>query len=193
MKNRLLLLLSLVVLAFGCSNDSIINHFSDPSLSDEVRAALVSPLFEYDGSDIIDKFKPTDRGNAVTRKFKVRNSTTINFIPGSEDCGGLFKVVIEGEGNASHMGLFTIYIDYCSDGENPTGPILGVQTAANGDTLLTALVGAGFDPELGQYLDWIYYDGTGRFEGAYGEIRLYGVIDYVNGVGELAGEGTITY
>lgn len=106
---------------------------------------------------------------------------------------GRYRVFIEGSGNGTHLGRFSVEITYCSDGVNPLTDILGVQTAANGDQLFMILVGAGEEPGLGTYQDYLYYDGTGRFENAKGSIRMYGFVDAVNQVWELEGEGTLIY
>lgn len=94
----------------------------------------------------------------------------------------------QGSGNGTHLGAFTQEINYCTDGTNPTSYILGTSTAANGDKLFSVMVGAGSD-----YQDYVYYGDTGRFAGAYGEIRLYGYVDYEHLVWHLKGEGSLTY
>ena len=106
---------------------------------------------------------------------------------------GHYYVLVEGNGNGTHLGLFTVEITYCTKGENPSTEILGVQTAANGDQLFMVLVGAGEEPNRGYYQDYLYYGGSGRFENATGNIRMYGYVDPVNMVWELEGEGTLAY
>jgi hypothetical protein len=154
---------------------------------------LLSPLTNYNSKNNEFNLTLKRNGNAVTRDIKIDNSGIITFNMNSAECDPYIQVLIKGQGNASHLGLFTIEISYCSDGVNPVGPILGKQTAANGDQIFTALVGAGYDENLGNYMDFIYYGGTGRFIDAYGEVRLYGVVDYANQVFKLHGGGTLTY
>ncbi len=43
------------------------------------------------------------------------------------------------------------------------------------------------------YYHYVIYNGTGRFEGATGDINMYGTLDFENFVWNLQGEGTITY
>ena len=107
--------------------------------------------------------------------------------------GGRYYVLVEGSGNGTHLGLFTVEITYCTDGVNPFTDITGIQTAANGDQLFMTLVGAGEEPGHGTYQDYMYHGGTGRFENATGNIRMYGYVDPVKLVWELEGEGTLTY
>jgi hypothetical protein len=70
------------------------------------------------------------------------------------------------------------------------GPILAVQTAANGDLLFSVVVGS--DPSAGT-LDFLYYGGTGRFKEATGFITLFFNFDYQNQTFSNYGEGTLTY
>jgi len=126
----------------------------------------------------------------VTKKFKIRAAGTMIMTPDSPDCGGFIQVSVRGKGNATHLGLFTIELDYCSDGSAPLGPIYATQTAANGDKLFSVVVGG--DPSVNS-LDFLYYDGTGRFEGGSGFITLFFEFDYANQTFSNYGEGTITY
>jgi len=195
MKTRLMFLLAFIVIMVACDSDSLQNNLKSSSENDSLNAEmLLSPLFNYKGGNFNkSNFKSKKNSSLVTRTLKSESSGIIEFDFNSEVCEPYIRVLIKGQGNASHLGLFTIEISYCSDGENPTGPILGIQTAANGDQLFTALVGAGFDQDLGFYMDYIYYGGTGRFTNASGEIRLYGIVDYENMVFNNHGEGTLTY
>lgn len=189
MNFRVILVLFFLPILFGCSkNNSPLEEKAN--LKAEL---LLSPFNHYVDKAFHQNVTSKLNGNAVTREIWIRNSGTITFIPNSPDCDPYIQVLIQGQGNATHLGLFTIEISYCSDGVNPVGPILGVQTAANGDQLLTALVGAGYDEDLGNYMDFIYYGGTGRFVDASGAVRLYGLVDYYNQVFELQGSGTLTF
>lgn len=111
-------------------------------------------------------------------------------IPNSDECDGFIKLEVEGEGNATHLGLFNLALNYCTDGENPLGPILATQTAANGDELYSVVVGS--NPSVSS-LDFLYYGGTGRFEDASGSITLFFTFDYANQTFSNYGDGTITY
>ena len=186
-------LLLIFTLMLGCTEEMIQNDLEAPEEKALNTELILSPLYNYTTTERQVNFKPQLRGNAVTKTLKSESAGTLSFFPFSSECSDNIQVVIEGEGLATHLGLFTIRLTYCTDGENLLGPIAGTQTAANGDMLFTVLVGAGFDPELGAFQDYIYYDGTGRFDGVTGETRLYGVVDYVNLVFSNHGVGTITY
>lgn len=190
MKNRLFFTLTIIAILFACTRNDLASTVDESNLNAKM---ILSPLFDYNGETYSANLQKQLNKNAVARKLLIRNSGIITFAPDSEYCAPYIQVLIQGQGNATHLGLFTISISYCSDGENPVGPILGIQTAANGDQLFTALVGAGFDPELGPYMDFIYFGGTGRFVDASGEITLFGLVDYAEMVFDLHGEGTLIY
>ena len=97
--------------------------------------------------------------------MKARTSGTLLFVP-DEDCGGI-KEVVSGEGNATHFGNFTVHLEGCIG-----GLISGYQIAANGDKIITQFLYPGVD-ENGQFIVFGYEGGTGRFENALGEIKLY--------------------
>jgi hypothetical protein len=130
---------------------------------------------------------------AVPRPFKVRGSGSFEVVAPTE-CVNLAQIDISGEGNATHLGRFNVEITYCTDFMN-TQILTGTQTAANGDELYFYSVGFGVDEE-GEWTDYVYDGGTGRFEFATGELRLYGVSTFTGpttGVYTNHGEGTLTY
>ena len=191
-------MLALTAILFSCSNETLqndLNYTLDQEALQNER--YLTPLVNYDVTKCFPDFQiPLNTQTAITKTIKVRGAGTIAILfPPNNNCGtNEAEVIIEGQGHATHLGLFTFYAPYCSlDGVNPVSPILGVQTAANGDELHSVLVGAGEDPDLGYYQDWVFFDGTGRFEDATGEIRLYSVIDYVTFTYSNHGVGTVTY
>ncbi|MGB5530300.1 MAG: hypothetical protein WBQ32_10040 [Ignavibacteriaceae bacterium] len=130
---------------------------------------------------------------AVTRPFKVRGLGTLEIVAPTE-CVGLAQIDIQGQGNATHLGLFTVTITYCTDFAT-THILTGTQTAANGDELYFYSVGGGTDAN-GDYTDYLYDGGTGRFEFVTGELKLYDVVEFTgpnNGVYTNHGVGTLTY
>lgn len=170
MKHRLILLLTLFVILFGCSED-----FMQSDLTTE--------------NDIDLKKK---NGKAVTRPYKVRTEGTISFI--ENHCGeGIDLEVIRGKGNATHLGLFTLELEYCLDGIS--GPA-GKQIAANGDELWSYMSEPPGTDEEGFYMVYAIYGGTGRFENATGSVKLYmefGVDEFGNMTFSNHGIGTLTY
>jgi len=150
---------------------------------------LVGSLFAQKTFQDNSEFKKTPNANAVTKKFKVRATGTMS-MEACEFGEGFGKSIIEGRGNATHLGLFTVSLSYCFDENGPVENIYATQIAANGDELYSVVIGA--DPEENS-LDFSYYGGTGRFENASGFITLYFTFDYANGTFTNFGEGTITY
>ncbi len=189
MRKLSIIFLALWGLLLGCDKNTLQNDLTVPS-DEAVNAKMVlSPLMNYRLPENLTAPAAQFRDNAVSRPLKINKvSGTLAFFPNSESCDGYIKVEGRGNGTGTHLGAFTQEIDYCTDGVNPTSNIFSISTAANGDKLFSVMVGAGPD-----YQDYYYYGGTGRFEGAYGEIRLYGYVDYVNLVWSLQGEGYLVY
>lgn len=189
MKFKILYLLGIVILLLSCEKE--LNQ-TDPidQQTELIDQKLITVLFNESDHWNSSAYNTAKKKHAVTKKFKVRASGTMVMIPDSPECDGYIQVNIEGEGNASHVGLFTVALSYCSDGVDPIGPIYAVQTAANGDQLFSVVVGA--DPSVGS-LDFLYYAGTGRFYGASGFISLFFTFDYQNQTFSNYGEGTLTY
>ncbi len=171
------------ILFLGCSTDNQEEFFNDSSNS---------KLSEHNVE-----------AKVVTRPFKVKGSGTFSFIsfPPTEECGSFLQYLIEGQGNATHLGLFTVTITYCTDfGANHF--LTGTQVAANGDELHFYSIGFGQD-EQGQWTDYFYDGGTGRFKNVTGDMRLYGVTEFTDfdpvtgipmaGVYSNYGTGTLTY
>jgi hypothetical protein len=209
MKLQYLFPLIFIVFLMGCINEELQNEFVQ--MKDNGQTELTqSPLISYNSYQekysIVKESK--SNGNRVTKLLKIFSSTgTIEFVmPVECPPGSAFEVLIQGEGNASHLGLYNNVITFCSSnmGE-PLTPILGTMTAANGDEIYHQLIFAGVGGHNGIHMDYpfhqdyIIYDGTGRFEDATGDITLFGEVVYpvppANPIGtfNLTGEGTITY
>lgn len=174
----------------------------------KVRSILImlfaSFLFSgcsIDGEEepIVETFESKINGNnlkarKVTRPFKGKGSGTFQLVENT-DCGDdLFQVSIDGKGNATHLGLFTVILTSCTNFSNIYN-LSGVQTAANGDELYFYSTSFGMD-EKGNWTDYIYDGGTGRFENATGEFRLYGINTFTSSTGGYytnQGYGTISY
>ena len=123
-------------------------------------------------------------------------------LPPNAACGDFFRLEITGNGNCSHLGLFSVenYVCFYFEGENivPVSPWLGYITAANGkDKIETTLV---YSWEV-DGVDYYLYDilgGSGRFDGASGYIENYGHSTFspdnqLIGNWFLEGEGVIVY
>ena len=77
---------------------------------------------------------------------------------------------VVGEGEATHLGHFTLTAQAVIDVSLPGAPAAGswTLTAANGDQLFVTFVAYGIDPTHG-HGDFTIVGGTGRFQGATGE------------------------
>jgi hypothetical protein len=187
-----ILFAAVLLVVLSCNTDILQENESMAVDKTQLHQAILSPLVSYQSEPSMNLKHQAKEAKMVTRPMKLSSSGTIAFTTGSASCEGYILVSIDGTGNGTHLGNFTVTLNYCSDGVNPVGPILGVQTAASGDQLFTALVGADVD-EVGYYQDYIYYGGTGRFENATGSIRLYSTIDYANLTFSNFGEGVINF
>lgn len=195
MKTRLLFLLLFAILFIGC-NDEIVTKIDTQSFDTEQAEKLLSPFKNYISNfKEVTISKKSENATAVTKTIKFHSSSgTFEFIYPSTECPDEVQVLIIGEGNASHLGHFTVKNTYCSDfSQNPTTPIRGLLTAANGDMINTMVISVNYDPEIGFIYDYIVVSGTGRFEGVTGYLTMYGLIDIPNLFWSLKGEGLITY
>lgn len=139
-------------------------------------------------------------GKEVTRPLKLRSSGTFSLVE-STDCGSLLQYKIEGQGNATHLGNFTVELNLCTNWMG-TSFVWGKSIAANGDVQYFHAVGAGSD-ENGDYTQYEYDGGTGRFEDLTGELKLYyRLFEFTSttpdgipleGIFENEGIGTLTY
>ena len=159
-----------------------------------VKDESTTPLNKGQDGNMLLKKHP------VTKTIKFMNSSgTIDVIYSEEnECFPAYALsLINGDGNATHLGHFTVVNTYCVDFEgHPASSISGLLTAANGDQIFTQIA----DPSTGIYpgdngLMFFEYEiigGNGRFDGADGDILMWGTINE-DMTWELEGEGTITY
>jgi hypothetical protein len=110
-----------------------------------------------------------------------------------------FSVVVEGEGNATHMGKSHVRV---SQEWYPVGyPIEGKAeitfTAANGDEMTADFKGFMYPNEIFSYMDiegeCTITGGTGRFADAEGTLNLVAFFDKPNNSGESIWTGEIKY
>ncbi len=184
MKKYLFLLIGAIFLATSCTDDNLLNE-NDFSTNPMEKS-----------------------GKAVTKTIKFQKSSgPFEVIFNDENpCFqyyGAPQMYITGGGNASHMGKFTVVNTFCFYMEGEAiivlGDWLGFLTAANGDEIYTQVV----DPlndwyiiDGISYMEYTVIGGTGRFEGASGEVLMYGTFAFTSeteGVWELEGGGSITY
>ena len=149
---------------------------------------------QSDDLQIDDSFKP-DNATKVTKEITFR--TYAGEIDVNLSNGAFLQ---EGSGIASHIGQYTfvntanVFIDFSQTFD-------GTMTAANGDQIFYHLPVIVCNPGIpapdfcpGQNATFTYtiYGGTGRFEGATGELIFEGTfVD--QGPFSATGSGTITY
>lgn len=198
MKNRSLIFFLLLFFIFGCSKENVRDNIT--SLQNETPNEQISlaPLHNYLAAENVQV--PVEKsGKLKTKTIKFHESSGImGIIPNPGECepyGGLYQVVIEGTGHATHLGLFEVINTYCVGLEgNPISPIYGIMTAANGDQLFSQMTSSWIDETTGvMYYGYNIYNGNGRFEGATGNTLMWGTVDYANNTWYLEGEGNITY
>jgi hypothetical protein len=106
--------------------------------------------------------------DAVRRPFKFKGEGVFTTDFNTTQCPGLAQLTIDGTGQASHLGKFTVHLDWCTN-QADINYATGTQIAANGDELYfelrTFTVGEEFDVAV-----YDYSGGTGRFENARGEV-----------------------
>ncbi|MBT8287650.1 MAG: hypothetical protein KJO00_06505 [Bacteroidia bacterium] len=130
---------------------------------------------------------------SADRPFKVRSAGSFNVVE-PDVCAPLAQIILEGSGNGTHIGLFDVYITWCDDFAGTTIQN-GIVTAANGDELYFYVTGFGIDDD-GEFGEYTFEGGTGRFEDSYGFLKLYNLVEFTGpGVGTYSnqGEGFINY
>jgi len=149
---------------------------------------LLDPLEEAVLVQSEQNLAASKASKAITRPLKIRSEGT--FTIEGEECAPLAQGNVEGIGNATHLGKFSLSIIWCTNFAE-INTLNGTLVAANGDELYFYSVGSGVD-----YTDYIFDGGTGRFEFATGDLRLYSIVTFTGpntGVHTNNGEGTITY
>lgn len=173
---RVIFLFVLGMFFYGCADDNLL---SDEEITMEITEE-----------------SPHLNGVAVTKPFNVRSQGTSILVPNPEQCGEFLYLVATGEGHATLIGKFDVEITTCF---NPftlqtESPIYGIHTMASGDMLYGVSATAEQIPGTSTYIhNYEYYQGTDRFEGVTGSLKLYVDFDLVTGDWTAEGEGELTY
>lgn len=159
MKHANLLVLTLLLLAIGCVQDSLIG-------------------IEADGEASLAASESVAKKEVKMVPLKGYFDGYGWFNLSRTDCpAGSLPLDAEGVGSASHLGEFEAFFEYCSyaqvDPSNPTYVGRGVLTADNGDELHVTLGGTATSP-ITMVEDDIIVGGTGRFATASGAFSLVG-------------------
>ena len=144
-------------------------------------------------SESSDIWNNTDQDLEVRNKYKEPVTVTVPFKmkaigeyqPYGERCPGAFNVIVDGYGDATHLGEFTVHFDFCgvpnpdftfSYGDPYPSDVTFI--ADNGDELYATISGTvipGRTPDHPEFVTSYWQDeffilgGTGRFEGATGQ------------------------
>ena len=199
MKNFLLLLIGVLLFAVSCQDKNLVNE-NTPNDNHDLLEKCIKNYIHYDATNVAIPVTLKSNGTDVARKIIFHTSSgTMKVISNDCDCGQFsppLQMVVEGEGTATHLGLLSVVNLTCVDMDgNFLTPVYGFITAANGDEIHTQM-GSPY-PDLSNppniYFPYTIIGGTGRFDGATGNILMYGVADFVAGTWTLSGEGEITY
>jgi hypothetical protein len=101
--------------------------------------------------------------------FKGRSGGLVMAV-GFDPVAGIAYTRVEGQGQATHLGRFTVTGDVAIDVATGNARGTWTLTAANGDMLFLAMEGNGIDPMHGAGT-FTVVGGTGRFQGASGSYQ----------------------
>jgi hypothetical protein len=138
-------------------------------------AALATPVQALAGAQI--PYRGSDEGT---------------FVLGSGTCAaGFVSLDINGSGHASYLGAYAFHADECFDGVSAFYGVFTI-TGANGDTIRASYSGTAA-ADLTSYAETaLILGGTGRFEGAEGELEVSGLINGPDSYSQ-AMRGTISH
>lgn len=113
-----------------------------------------------------------------------------------EPCGtsGRNRTFVEGEGNGTHLGSFTISLSQCGLPGGVLADGRGTFVAANGDLLHFTYTGQTTrTPTLITFISFVTFaGGSGRFDGATGAATALGSIDLMTGAAAADWDGLIS-
>jgi hypothetical protein len=170
-----------VALFVGCSQP--ITPTSPTSLS-SASVSIASSEANATGAGVLS--------NNQEVPFKGRLEGTATITPGTPP---FLSVSIEGTGNATHLGRFTVEIPHVVNTTNRTSTGTYEFTAANGDTLTAGFTGQATltAPGVLSIIETATITGgTGRFADATGSFTVERVFNQVTGLTTGSFEGTIS-
>lgn len=131
--------------------------------------------------------------SAVERPFALNGVGVATLI--TDESGNVIGAIPTGSGTATHLGQWTTTgtVKYIPDNGVLRSSGEATLTAANGDKLQFLIDGI-FDPIAGVDQGvFRFVGGTGRFEGASGELNFVVTLNPLTGGFELTAVGTINY
>ena len=169
-----------VALFVGCSQSTIPTSPTSPSSAD---LSIVSSEATA-GVGVLSNDREVP--------FKGRLDGTATITPGTPP---FLSVVIEGTGNATHLGRFTVKIPHVVNASNRTSTGTYEFTAANGDTLIAGFTGQATltAPGLLSIVETgSITGGTGRFADATGSFIVERMFNQVTGLTTGSFGGTLS-
>ena len=169
-----------LALFVGCSQP--VSPTSPTSLS-SASLSIASSEAKVTGAGVLSKDQEVP--------FKGRLEGTATITPGTPP---FLSVSIEGTGNATHLGRFTVEIPHVVNTTNRTSTGTYEFTAANGDTLTAGFTGQATltaPGVLSVVESATITGGTGRFADATGSFTVERVFNQVTGLTTGSFEGTI--
>ena len=173
----------LVALCVGCSQPI--------SPTSPTSAAAGGPSVMSSGGNAPSLIARVAAGKEVP--FKGRLEGVVTVTPLAPPIG---SVLIEGTGNATHLGQFTVQIPHLVNFATRIGTGSFEFTAANGDTLSGDFTGQANPTQTPSVLSIVetatITGGTGRFAGATGTFTVERLFDTATGLTTGSFEGTIS-
>ncbi len=170
-----------VALFVGCSQ---LTPTSPTSLS-SAKPSIASSDANATGAGLLSK------DQEVPFKGRLEGSFTITPLTPP-----FLSVSLEGTGNATHLGRFTVEIPHVVNATNRTSTGTYEFTAANGDTLTAGFTGQASLTATPGVLSVVetatITGGTGRFAGATGSFTVERLVEQVAGLTTGSFEGTIS-
>lgn len=157
------------------------------------RAAPTSPGAVLAEVSSASSLPPQDASAFVPFKARYTFQTVAGPV---EPCGtsGRNRTFVEGEGNGTHLGHFTVSLSQCGLPGGVLADGRGTFVAANGDWLHFTYTGQA--TRSGNLITFVssvdFAGGSGRFEGASGTATTLGSIDLATGSSAADWEGLIS-
>jgi hypothetical protein len=133
----------------------------------------------------------------VIKAVPFRAEYTFQTVPGPiEPCGtsGRNRTFVEGQGEGTHLGSFTIRLSQCGLADGVLADGRGTFVAANGDLLHFTYTGQTTrTPILITFVSFVTFaGGTGRFEASSGTATTLGSIDLLTAATVAEWEGSLS-
>lgn len=190
---KLIIFSAFVIFFASCKKDMASDNLNQTDLTMKKYASIADRALLAKSKEESSSGKRPDIVTEKSKKLKSFGSGTISYTPNG--CGAeTLQFNSDGTGNSTTLGFFTQKTTFCIGANNEViGFIDGVATTGNGDQVFYRFIDTGTDPATEYvYQDYIFTGGTGKYEGATGNMTL---LYHVNTPSHYSytGTGTITY